>query len=512
MSDYDALIIGAGHNGLVCAAMLAKKGQRVLVLEALPQTGGLAQMRSFHAGFRAPIAHSAPAFSKRVADKLALKKYGLEFGSAQPTVGLSENGTHIRLLGDEVTGASPSDIAAYPDYRKKLRRYAKALDGVWHNTAPRLGTGLKDALVYAQNGLKIRLLGKEDMGEFLRVLTLPMRDLIDEVFETPELQGLLSWDGVIGSKLAPRSPNNAILPLLLKMNRPEGGDMLVPKGSMNALVKALSEAAMAAGVTIETGQSVKQILIEGKETGQRATGVELADGRLITADKVISSADPKTTFFKLLGPQYLEIEFSNRMKRLRTDGFVAKFHMALSKAPEITGISDLTGRFLIAPSFDAIEFAYDEAKYGTPSTHPVMEFTLPSLSDPTLAPPGQHVLSAHVMYAPYSEKTGWSEATRAQFETRILDTLQGYIPNLAEIRQAHELLTPVDIEREYHITGGHWHHGEMALEQMLMMRPTYQAAQYATPVPGLYLCGAGTHPGGGLLGIAGWNAARQILK
>lgn len=512
MGSYDAIIIGAGHNGLVCATTLAKKGKNVLVLDAAEAPGGLAQDRAFHDGFMAPIAHGATAFSRTVADKLSLKQAGLSFSGSRSTTALDADGAHVSIIGETVHGVDPSETAAYKTYRQKLLRYAKVLDLIWHNTMPRIGGGLMDALIYARGGLKVRMLGKEDMGEFVRVITLPMRDLIDEVFSDPKLQGLLSWDGVMGSKLAPRSPNNAVMPLLLRMNGESGGDYQTPKGGIKALVGALVTAAESAGAVIQTSKPIKRIIVDGDENGQRATGVELESGEVFSAPIIVSSADPKNTFFKLLGAQHLGIEFTNRIKRLRTNGYVAKFHIALSDAPKIEGVEDLGGRFVIAPTFDAIEFAYDEAKYGGASTDPVMEFTIPSFNDSSLAPANQHVLSANVMYAPYDEKSGWSDAARETFTKNILSTLQRYIPNLKDITIAHELLTPLDLEREYHVTGGHWHHAEMAVEQMLMMRPTYQAAQYETPVPGLYLCGAGSHPGGGLLGIPGWNAARQILK
>ena len=512
MGSYDAIIIGAGHNGLVCATTLAKKGKKVLVLDAAEAPGGMAQERTFHDGFMAPISHGAAAFSKTVSDKLSLNKAGLSFSAPRSTTALDADGSHVSIIGETVLGVNADDTASYKTYRQKLLRYAKILDLIWHNTMPRIGGGLMDALIYARGGLKVRMLGKEDMGEFVRVITLPMRDLIDEVFTDPKLQGLLSWDGVMGSKLAPRSPNNAVMPLLLRMNGESGGDYQVPNGGTKALIQALVAAAKSAGASIQTGKPIKRIIVEGDENGQRATGVELETGEVISAPIVVSSADPKNTFFKLLGAKHLGIEFTNRVNRLRTNGYVAKFHIALSGAPKIEGVQDLGGRFVIAPTFDAIEFAYDEAKYGGASTNPVMEFTIPSVNDSSLAPANQHVLSANVMYAPYDEKTGWSDASRKTFTDNILSTLQRYIPNLKDIALAHELLTPLDLERDYHVTGGHWHHAEMAVEQMLMMRPTYQAAQYETPFPGLYLCGAGSHPGGGLLGIPGWNAARQILK
>jgi phytoene dehydrogenase-like protein len=254
------------------------------------------------------------------------------------------------------------------------------------------------------------------------------------------------------------------------------------------------------------------ITIEGDETGQRATGVKLADESFISAERVVSATDPKRTFEKLVGVEHLEIEFSNRIRRLRTDGFVAKLHLALDGVPEFTGLKDPSGRLIIAPEMDSIEFAYDNAKYGECPEQPVMEVLIPSLSHSALAPLGQHVLSAHVMYVPYKLKQGWDETSKKALLELLLDTLCRYAPKLRDQVLHAELLTPLDLENDWNVTGGHWHHTEFAMDQLLMMRPTYGAAQYRTPIPGLYLCSAGSHPGGGLMGAAGHNAAKEILS
>ena len=226
---------------------------------------------------------------------------------------------------------------------------------------------------------------------------------------------------------------------------------------------------------------------------------------------MISSADPKTTFVNLVGVQYLDIGFTNRIRRLRCDGYVAKLHLALSELPLFDGLQQPDGRLIIAPDMDAIEFAFDDAKYGESPKNPVMEIVLPSLHDPSVAPDGQHVLSAHVMYVPLKLQGGWTDAARDQMCERTIDIIARYAPRIREQITGQEFLTPADIERQYRVTGGHWHHTEFAVDQMLMMRPTYGAAQYQTPVPGLFLCGAGSHPGGDLVGGAGHNAAQVIL-
>lgn len=254
------------------------------------------------------------------------------------------------------------------------------------------------------------------------------------------------------------------------------------------------------------------MLIDGSEDGLATTGVELANGDLIPAKRVVSSADPKTTFLSLVGAQHLEIEFTNRIIRLRSDGFVAKLHLALDGLPKFSGIKHSDGRMIIAPTLDSLEFAFDDAKYGEVSQNLQMELLIPSLQNPTMAPEGKHVLSAHMMYVPYDLKGGWTDPARDALCSQAIDTIARYAPSIREQVLHAEVLTPWDIEQTCNATGGHWHHTELALDQMLMMRPTYEAAQYATPIPGLFLCGAGSHPGGGLMGGPGHNAAREILK
>jgi len=508
LSRYDSIIIGAGHNGLVCATYLARAGQRVLVLESAGTVGGLAANREFHPGFKASIAHRVNHFPKSIARELGLKAHGLKTGdAATPGVGLSPAGKHVYLSGGELQGVSDADSKAYAEYQRQMQRFATALEPFWLKTIPRIGQkNLKDLLSFGHMGLNLRRLGKTDMREFLRVFSLPMRDLMDENFDSEGLKSLLSWDGLIGSKLAPRSPNNAVLTLLYRM---AGASM---NGTVSTLVDALETAATTAGVEIRTDAKVQRILIDRSASGLRANGVQMQDGEEIDAHRVVSSADPQTTFLRLVGVENLEIGFTSRINRLRCKGYVAKMHLALNKIPGFTGIEDLGERMIIAPDLDAIEFAFDDAKYGMWSEHPVMEITLPSVHDASLAPSGRHVLSAHVMFVPYELKGGWNVAARDELGERIIDAIEPYAPGIRASIIGRELLTPADLERVYGVTGGHWHHTEMALDQMLMMRPTYEAAQYSTPIPGLYLCGAGSHPGGDLTGAAGHNAAREILK
>lgn len=512
VTPYNSIIVGGGHNGLVCAGYLAKKGQKVLVLEASESVGGLAATREFYPGFHVAPAHSINHFSSRVAQDLNLAKHGFNGGSALPLIGLSADQQHIRIENGEVSGLGDADTAAYQSYLASMRKFARALAPFWMKKMPRIGPGsLGDMWTFSQLGLKLRMLGKKDMQEFLRVFSLPARDLMDENFDHELLKAVLSWDGVIGARMAPRSPNSSVLAMLYRQTQ-ESSNADIAGGNVAKLITALEQSASAAGAEIRCAAPVKKISIEAREGGLQATGVELASGEQIHGERIISATDPRRTFVDLVGVQHLDIGFTNRIRRLRCDGLVGKLHLALNGLPEFPGLAQAEGRMIIAPDMDAIEFAYDHSKYGECPEHPVMELVIPSLQDNELAPDGQHVLSAHVMYLPYQLKGGWTEAAKEQMCQTSIDTIARYAPGIRQQILHAEFLSPADLERSYHVTGGHWHHTEFAIDQMLMMRPTHGAAQYSTPIPGLYLCGAGSHPGGDLVGAAGHNAAQEVLR
>jgi phytoene dehydrogenase-like protein len=514
LDRYDSIIIGAGHNGLVCAAYLARSGQRVLTLEASGVAGGLGACREFHPGFDASVAHSVSHFSRKIASDLKLASYGFETTSnSLPTIGLSADQKHVTLHQGALSGTSSDDLVAYQNYARLMHRFADVLSPFWLKTMPPIGNNsLAEMMTLAHIGLNIRRIGKKDMREFLRVISLPARDLMDEYFDNDILKATLSWDGLIGSKLAPRSPNGAVLAMLYRMAGESRGDHAIPAGGVKGLIQSLSASAAASGAEIRCSSKVSRILIDGSTDGLAVRGVRLVDGETIEADRIISATDPQKTFLNLVGVEYLDIGFTNRIRRLRCNGYVAKLHLALNALPEFEGLEKPDGRMIIAPDMDAIEFAFDDAKYGECPTRPVMEIVVPSAHDASLAPAGQHVLSAHVMYVPYRLKGAWTDAARDLICERSIDTIAQYAPRIREHIIHREFLTPADLEQQYNVTGGHWHHTELAFDQLLMMRPTYEAAQYVTPIPGLFLCGAGSHPGGDIMGAAGHNAAREILR
>ena len=513
---YDCIVVGGGHNGLTCAAYLARAGRSVLVLEAAERVGGAAVTREFAPGFRvSACAHLLHLMPAKLIAELNLGAHGLTLAAGRlPTTALAADDAHLPLgpEGAAVLAAqSAHDAAAYPAYRARLARLAAGLRPILAATPPRLGTaGWRDRAALLGLGLRLRALGRRDLRELLRIGPMCVQDLLDEHFESPLLKGALAFDAVLGTNYGPRSPGTVFTLLYrLAAGGDDGGGLAQPLGGLGALSEALAAAALAAGAQLRTGAVVQRILVRD----DRAAGVVLASGEQIAADAVVSSADPKTTFLGLLGSEHLDAGFVRRIVHLRTRGLTAKLHLALDAAPQFAGLDPaaLRGRLLWAPSPEHIERAFNHAKYGEFSASPMLEITVPTASDPSLAPAGAHVLSVVAQYAPYALAGGWAGG-RQRFTDLVIDTLTTLAPGLrAQVRHA-QLLTPEDIEREFRITGGHWHHAELALDQFFMLRPVPGVAQYRAPVGGLYLCGAGCHPGGGVMGLAGRNAAREVVR
>lgn len=507
----DAIIIGAGHNGLVCAAYLARSGMDVLVLEASASAGGMAAPRTISDDYHFPgLAHITYPVSNTIRKDLKLDRFGYAPGNAIDTVALDGNGNHLAVGSNSVggEGLAEADIAAYPAFRKQYLEFAASLRPLFENKPPRLkNMGFGDKATLAKLGWKIRMgLGRDAMYEFLRVAAINIYDVLDEVFEDKRLKGALAADAVMGSAMGPRTPGT-VLTWLQRLQGALNGPMTC-QGSTQ-LVHALTQSAEDADTTIRLDAKVDKILVDNN----KAFGVVLAGGEMVKAKLIISNADPRTTFSNMVGAPLLDTMFANRVKQIRGSGVVGKLHIALSGMPTFEGLDDSQSgsRMLVAPSMRYVERAFNFSKYGECSEMPVLEVSIPSVHDRSLAPDGHHVMSVNVAYLPYALEGGWEEQ-KSTVAYKIISQLGEYSSDLKSLIVDHEFLTPVDIEKTFGTVQGHWHHGELAIHQSFMMRPLHGAAQYDTPVERLFLCGAGSHPGGGLTGLPGRNAAKRILE
>jgi phytoene dehydrogenase-like protein len=503
------IVVGGGHNGLVCAAYLAKAGRKVTVLEAAEQVGGLAATREFAPGFRASCAHLLYLLDADISRELALASHGLKMaGVGLGTVALAEDGQNIVIGGSlDGPGVGDGDRAGYREYRRFMSKFAEIISILHNQAPPRIRQERGDLVALGKLALKVRMLGRDDMREFLRIAGINIYDVLQENFEHPLVKGALSLDAVLGTHSGPRS-NNSVFTALHRLSGGGTGAVALPAGGLGSVAETLAAAARQAGAEIRTGAAVERILLKDGAIA----GVRLAGGEEIAAATVVSNADPKTTVLELLGARHVEAGFARRIANFRARGNAAKLHLALDGLPEFRGVTaeQAGARLVIAPTMEYVERAFNHSKYGEYSAQPVAEIVIPTVRDPDLAPAGKHVLSAVVQYAPRDLKAGWREG-KAAFTEIVMGLLARYAPDIREKTIAAELLTPEDLEREFRVAGGHWHHGELSLDQFLMLRPVPKAAQYRMPVAGLYLCGAGAHPGGGVMGSAGRNAARAVL-
>ena len=448
---------------------------------------------------------------------LDLERHGLHFSTADlaPTTLLSERGPLVLrgAYGESIDGDLPeSERQAWTGLREMLIRFACVLKPFLTRNPPRFdGMALAEKLALGGAARGIKRLGREDMRDFLRMLLMNVHDVAEEHLHDDRLKGLLAFDATLGIHLGPRSPTSLLGLYYRLVGEVAGrtGGQIVPKGGMGAVVAAMRAAAEAAGVTVRTEAPVAKVVVENG----RATGVTLESGETLSAATIVSAIDPRTTLVGLVGPREIDTGVVQKARAIRMKGDAAKLHLALDRLPDFTGVpaDALSGRLVVAPSSDHVENAFNPAKYGGFSPDPVMEITLPSVGDPSLAPSGACVLSAVIQYAPYELKDGW-EAGKPAYLKAIMVVLERYAPGIGGLVRHAELLTPADIEARWRMPGGHWHHGELQVDQMLMNRPFFGVEQYAAPVEGLWLASAGSHPGGGVSGVPGLNAARAELK
>lgn len=516
---YDAIIIGAGVNGLTCAAYLARAGIKTLVLERRDTVGGGAITGEIAPGFRAPLlAHAAGPLTREVIDDLQLASHGLEFLRPAVDVLALGSGSPLALWHDAARTAeslracSPRDAAAWPGFVKSRAALGAVIASLFTASPPSVDDPSgRDLWTLLRTLRAFRGLGKADGYRLLRWGPMAVADLVGECFETEQLRAALAAEGIFGTRFGPWSAGSAMVLLLAAANESlSTPDARFAKGGAGAISTALARAAGMAGAEIRTGASVSRIVVRE----ERARGVALEDGSEIDARSVISAVDPKRTFLQLCDPIDLAPEFLWRMRNYRAHGTVAKLNLALSAVPEFTGIAReaLTGRVRICPDVDYLERAFDHSKYGRYSSEPYIELTIPTLLDPGLAPTGAHVLSAYVQFAPYTLRDGSWDSEAAAFGRLAVATIERYAPGLPALIVSQQIITPRDLERTYGFTGGHIFHGELALDQLLTMRPLLGWGQYRAPIRDLYLCSSGTHPGTGLTGGSGRNAAREILR
>ncbi|HEY8298814.1 MAG TPA: NAD(P)/FAD-dependent oxidoreductase [Candidatus Baltobacteraceae bacterium] len=523
--QYDAIIVGGGHNGLVTACYLARAKWKVLVLERRYVVGGACVTEETFPGFKvSTAAYVNSLFRPEIIRDLHLGSYGFEAVERNPaSFSPFLDGRYLMLGADKATDVaeiakfSRKDAANYPKYEAMLERVASVVEPTLTKVPPNvLRPKVRDLVEMGKMGRALQKLGPA-MGEAIEVLTGAARPILDRWFESEELKGTLATDAIIGAFMAPSMPGTAYVLFHHVMGETNGkrGVWSYVRGGMGGLTQALARAATDLGVEIRTEAEVAKILTKKG----RVTGVALANGDEFHAKHVASNLDCNLTFTKLLDPQTLPPEFVAAVERIDYSSASMKINVALETLPNFTACPGTQagpqhrGTVHLCPDQDFIERAYDDAKYGYPSKEPVVECTIPSAVDPTVAPDGKQLMSMFVQYAPYTRKDGpWDEAKKNDFADRCFDIVERYAPGFKSSVIDRQTLSPVDIESTFNLTGGNIFQGSMPVHDLFMFRPVPGFADYRTPVKGLYLCGAATHPGGGVMGACGWNAAREMLK
>jgi phytoene dehydrogenase-like protein len=518
----DVIIIGGGHNGLVTAFYLAKAGFKPLVLERRAQAGGAAVTEEFSPGFRSStLAHSAGPLLPEIVSDMQLARHGLKLVTPEVAVtALSPDGRALVLYNDgaraaqEIAKFSPKDAERYPVFQQSLTKIGRVISDALKLAPPNIDDPSRgDLWAMLQTGRALRKLGKKDMYRLLRWGPMAVADLVAEFFETELLRATIAARGIFGTAMGPWSAGSSLVLLVRAAGDPHpAGSSFFAIGGTGAITQAMSAAAKEAGAEIRTSAEVKKVRIKDGA----ATGVVLGNGEEIFAKAVISNADPRRTLLTLVDPTHLTPDFVMKLQNIRMPGTVAKVNLALSALPKFSSLNgndaSMRGRIHIGPEIDYLERAFDESKYGNFSPHPYLEVTIPSLTDPSLAPNGKHVMSIYMQYAPFKLKNADWDSQRSALGETVVNTLAEHAPNLPALVEDGQIITPKDLETIYGLTGGHIFHGELALDQFFTMRPLLDWARYNTPIQNLYLCGSGTHPGAGLTGGSGANAAREILK
>jgi phytoene dehydrogenase-like protein len=523
-APYDVIVIGGGHNGLVTAAYLSRAGKKVLVLERRGMPGGCAVTEELWPGYRVSTgAYLVSLLQERIVRELKLERFGYRVLPKDPAFfSVYPDGRHLFFWHDEqktlaeIAKFSVRDAEAFPKYEAYLERLAIVVESLLLITPPELPPKKPaDFLEYLKLLARFRKLGPGDINGLVKIFTQSAADLLDAWFESPEIKVTLATDGVIGANGGPRSAGTAYILMHHCMGGVAGKRGLwgFVKGGMGAVSEAIAASARSQGAEIRMNAAVDRVLVRDG----RAYGVSLQNGDELRADTIASNLDPKATFLKLIEPGHLEAEFRTSIEQFRVEGTSLKMNLALDGLPDFTALPGTPGpqhgaTMHICPSIDYVERAWDDAKYGRPSQNPLIEMTCPTIYDPDLAPSGKHIMGIFLQYAPYTLRGASWDDLREPYGDRVLDVISEYAPNVRNVVRERQVLSPLDLERRFGISGGNIFHGEMSLDQMFVLRPVAGWARYRTPVRGLYLCGSGAHPGGGVMGAPGYNAAREILR
>jgi phytoene dehydrogenase-like protein len=523
---YDVVVIGGGHNGLTTAAYLARAGRRVLVLERRHVLGGAAVTEEVFPGFKFSVcSYVVSLLRPEIIRELDLPRHGLDILPLDGTYTPMPDGNYLWRVNDhaktrrEIARHSRVDAEAYDEYGKamvEMGRFVKPILGMLPPDPLSLDPRGLQKLLFL--GRRFQQLSREDQYNQIQLMTMSAVDFLDQWFETDVLKATMSASGIIGTFLGVRSPGTAYVLLHHYMGEIDGAfrSWGLCRGGTGAISNAIAAAAVDAGTDVRTHAAVARILVRGN----RAHGVVLANGDEISADLVVSSVDPRLTFVRMIEPGLLPDDFTADIHRYKFRGSSGKVNLALDALPDFpvpthaaatTPYAHLRGAISISPSVDYMERAYDDAKYGRFSRRPYIDIVIPSLTDPSVAPPGKHVMSCFVQYAPYQLQEGTWDDQREAFGDTVIDTLSAFAPNLRSIILHRQVITPLDLEREWGLSEGNIFQGELTLEQLFFLRPAPGWAQYRTPVDKLYMCGSATHPGGGIMGAPGRNAAMKIL-
>ncbi len=518
---YDAIVIGGGHNGLTAAAYLARAGRRVLVLERRHVVGGAAVTEEVFPGFHFSVcSYVVSLLRPEIIRELDLPRYGLEILPLDGTFTPMLNGDYLWRVNDhaktrrEIARHSKLDAEAYDEYGKAMVEMARFVKPILDMVPPDpLTRSPRELLKLAFLGRRFRALADQDRYNQLQLMTMSAVDFLDQWFETDALKATMSASGIIGTFLGVRSPGTAYVLLHHYMGEIDGAfrSWGFARGGTGAISNAIADAARAAGVEIRTQAPVARI----RTKGGTAAGVTLANGDELDAQLVLSSVDPHLTFLKFLERGELPDDFVDEVRRYKFRGSSGKVNFALDALPDFAALpgrgAHLRGAISISPAVDYMERAYDQAKYGEFSSRPYIDMVIPTLTDPSVAPAGKHILSCFVQYAPYTLAHGSWDEQREAFGDAVVDTLAEHAPNIRDIILHRQVVTPLDLEREWGLTEGNIFQGELTLEQLFFLRPVAGWAQYTTPIRNLWMCGSAAHPGGGIMGAPGRNAARRIL-